>query len=153
MADTGAKKSEFAAPNSANNRLQLWGPDVETMLASQHKNVEAMMQANRLALDGVQAIWRRQLDFIQEAVEGFATLAGDFTQPPTPLNLTKQADYSKRALAKNLTNARELTELATKVTSDAMKVINQRFCEGLGEMRRERRNRQTTTSPDPAPDR
>jgi phasin family protein len=40
--------------------------------------------------------------------------------------------------AKTLTNARELTELASKATSDAMNVINQRFGEGLGEMRRSR---------------
>jgi phasin family protein len=129
--------------------------DVETILASHHKNVAAMMRANRYTLDGFQAIWRRQLDFIQEAAGGLAALAGDFTQPATALDVVKHADYSKRALEKNLTTAREVTELASKATGDAMNVINQRFCEGLGEMSRsrERWNCQTTTSTDPAPDR
>jgi phasin family protein len=138
MADAGAEKSKFVASNRTNNSLQFFGPEVQTMFASQRKNVEAMIQANRLALDGVQAVWGRQLDFIQEAVEGLTTLAGDFARPPGPLNekFAKHAEYSKLALEKNLANARELTELATIATNDAMNIINQRFFEGLGEMRR-----------------
>lgn len=155
MADADAKTNEFAVPNNANKGLPLCGPDVQTIFSIHYKNVDAVMRANRLALDGVQAIWRRQLDFIQEAVEGLSTLAGDFAQPSAPLNLAKHADYSKRVLAKTLMNARELTELASKATSDAMNVINHRFGEGLGEMRRsrERPNHRTATSTDPAPDR
>jgi phasin family protein len=138
MADAGAKKSEFVAPNRANNGVQFSGPEVKKMFASQRKNLEAMVQANRLAFDGVQTVWRRQLDFIQEAVEGLTTFVGDFLPPPGPLNekFAKHAEYSKQAFEKNLANARELTELATKATSDAMNIINQRFCEGLGEVRR-----------------
>ena len=145
MADAGAKKSGFVAPNRANNGLQFFGPEVETMFASQRKNVEAMMQANRLALDGVQAVWRRQLDFIQEAVEGLTTLGGDFPPPPGPLNekLAKHAEYSKQAFARNLANARDLTQLVTKATCDTMNIVNQRLCEGLGEV--ENRNGETTS--------
>ena len=144
MTDVGAKKSELAAPNQANNGLQLSRPEIETMFASQRKNVEAMMQANRLALDGVQAVWRRQLDFIQEAVDGLITLVGDLAPPSGPLNekLVRHAEYSKQAFERNLANARELAGLTTKATSEAMNIINQRFREGLGEVRRtqEKRN-------------
>jgi phasin family protein len=138
MADAGAKKSEFVASNRTNNGLQFFGPEVQTMFASQRKNVEAMMQANRLALDGVQAVWGRQLDFIQEAVQGLTTLAGNFANPRGALNekFAMQAEYSKLTLEKNLANARELTDLATIATNDAMNIISQRFCEGLGEMLR-----------------
>jgi phasin family protein len=107
-----------------------------------------MMQANRLALDGVQAVWRRQLDFIQEAVEGLTTLVGDHAPPPAPLNekFAKHAEYSKQAFERNLANARELTQLVTKATSDAMNIINQRLCEGLGEVRRTQENRNGETT-------
>jgi phasin family protein len=136
MADAGAEKSRFVAPNSTNNGLQFFGPEIETMFASQRKNVEAMMQANRLALDGVQAVWRRQLDFIQEAVEGLTTHVGDLAPPSRPMNekLAKHAEYSKRAFENNLANACELTEIATKVTTDAANVINKRICESLDEV-------------------
>jgi phasin family protein len=149
MADARAKKSEFVAIYRANTGLQFFGPEMETMFASQQKNVDAVMQANRLALDRVQAIWRRQLDLIQEAVEGLTTLVGDLAQPPGLLreNFAKHAENSKRALEKNLASTRELTGLATKATTDAMNIINQRFFEGIGEMTRsrEKRNGQTTT--------
>jgi phasin family protein len=149
MADAGSKKGEFVAQNAANNGPQFSGPDVETMFARQHKNVEAVMQANRLALEGVEAIWRRQLGLIQEALEGIATLVADLAQSPGPLKekFAKHAENSKRALEKNLASARELTGLATKATTDAMNIINQRFFESLGEMTRsrEKRNGQTTT--------
>jgi phasin family protein len=129
MADAGAKKSEFVAPNRANNGLRFSGPEVERVFASQRRNVEAMMQANRLALDGVQAVWRRQLDFIQEAVDGLKTLVGDFPPPSGPFNekFAKHAEYSKQAFERNLAKARELIELATEATSNTMNIINQRF--------------------------
>jgi phasin family protein len=136
MADADAKKSGFMALNRANNGLQFSGAQVEIMFASQRKNVEAMMQANRLAVDGVQAAWLRQLDFIQEALEGLTTHVGDLAPPSGPLNekLAKHAKYSMQAFEKNLANARELTEIATKATGDAANIINQRFYEGLDEV-------------------
>jgi phasin family protein len=136
MADAGAKKSGFLVFNTAHNGLPFSGPEVETMFASQRRNVEAIMQANRLAFDGVQAVWRRQLDFIQEAVEGLTTHLGDLAPPSRPPNekFAKHAEYSKQAFEKNLANARELTEIATKTTTDATNIINQRVCEGLDEV-------------------
>ena len=136
MADAGAKKSEFVAPNGANKGLRFYGPEVERVFASQRRNVEAMMQANRLALDGVQAVWRRPLDFIQEAVEGLTTHVADIAPPSGLLNekLAKHAEYSKQVIGKNLANTRELTEIVTKATSDATNIFNQRFCEGLDEV-------------------
>jgi phasin family protein len=94
------------------------------------------MQANRLAFDGVQAVWLRQLGFIQEAVEGLTAHVGDLGPSSGPLNekFAKHADYSKQAVEKNLANARELTEIATKVTTDATNIINQRFRESLDEV-------------------
>jgi phasin family protein len=136
MADSNAKKSGFMVFSTANNGLPFSGAEVETIFASQRKNAEAIMQAIRLAFDGVQAIWLRQLDFVQEAVEGLTTHVGDIAPPSGPLNekLAKHAEYSKQVFGKNLANVRELTEIATKATSDATNIFNQRFCEGLDEV-------------------
>jgi phasin family protein len=124
MVDASAKKGEFVAPNGA-------------LFASQRKNIEATMQANWAAIVGAQAIWLRQLDFIQEAVNGLATLVGDVTRRPGPLNekFAKHAEYAKQAFDGSLANARELTELATEAANESMNTVSQRFYEGLGEMR------------------
>jgi phasin family protein len=136
MADTSAKKSGFMVFSAANNGFPFSGPEVETIFASQRKNAEAIMQAIRLAFDGVQAVWLRQLDFVQEAVEGLTTHVGDIAPPSGPLNekLAKHAEYSKQVFGKNLANARELTEIVTKATIDATNIFNQRFYEGLDEV-------------------
>jgi phasin family protein len=124
MVDAGAKKSEFVAPNGA-------------LIASQRKNVEAMMQANWAAIVGAQAIWLRQLEFIQEAVNGLTTLVGDITSRRGPLNekFAKHAEYSKQAFDRSLGNARELAELATEATNESTNTVSQRFYEALGQMR------------------
>jgi phasin family protein len=136
MADADGNKSGFMVFSLANNRLPFSGPEVETVFANQRKNVEAIMQASRLAFDGVQAAWLRQLGFIQEAVEGLSTHVGDLAPPASPLNekLAKHADYSKQAFEKNLANAHELTEIVTKATGDATNVISQRFFHSLDEV-------------------
>jgi Phasin protein len=104
MSDAGAKKNESVAPIKANNGFHFFGSEVETMVASQRKNIEAMMQASRLALDGVQAVWRRQMKFVRDAIEGFTTLVGSVVQPIGPLKkrFAKHAEYSGQALGNNL---------------------------------------------------
>ena len=48
MTDASARKSELAAATIANDGLRPFGPDVEMIFASHHKNFEAMMQVNRV---------------------------------------------------------------------------------------------------------
>ncbi len=136
MADAGANKSGLMAVNKAYDGLLFSGLEVGTMFTSQRKNVEAVMQAHRVALDGVQAVWRRQLDFFEDAVEGLSTRVGALAPPSGALNegFAKHTEYSKQAFEKNLANAREITAIATKATSDAANIISQRFCESFGEM-------------------
>ena len=85
------------------------------------KNIEALTQANQLAVEGVQAVVRRQVEITRQAVEEFTSMFRDFVQPSgSPEDrLAKQAEYSKQALQKGLTNARELTELLTKSHLDS----------------------------------
>jgi phasin family protein len=149
MADADVKKSGFMVFSMANNGLPFSGPEVETIFASQRKNVEAIMQANRLAFDGIRVVWLRQLGFIQEAVEGLKTHVGDLAPPSGPLNekLAKHAEYSKQAFEKNLANACELSEIAGKMTTDATNIIGRRFCESLDEVPYLRKRNGETTSP------
>jgi phasin family protein len=113
------------------------GVDVEAVVASQRKNIEAFTQANQLAVDGVQAVFRRQAEIARTAIEEFSSMFRDFVQPAgSPEDkLAKQAEYSKVALEKGLANARELTELVTKANTEAFNVINKRVTESLEEVR------------------
>ncbi len=110
--------------------------DVDAVVASQRKNIEALTQANQLAVEGVQAVARRQVEIARQAVEEYTSLLRELSTPVAPEDrLAKQVDVMKGAVEKGLANARELTELATKANTEAFNVINKRFTEGLDEVR------------------
>jgi phasin family protein len=113
------------------------GIDMEAAVASQRKNIEALTQANQLAVEGVQALMRRQVEITRQAMEDFSAMFRDFVQPNgSPEDrFAKQAEYSKHAIEKSLSNAKELTELVTKANTEAFNVINKRVTESLDEVR------------------
>ena len=110
--------------------------DVDAVVASQRKNIEALTQANQLAVEGVQAVARRQVEIARQAMEEFSAMIRDLATPGSPEDrLAKQAEFSKHALEKGLSNARELTEMVTKANTEAFNVINKRLTESLDEVR------------------
>src|SRR5579864_5298668 len=112
--------------------------DYRVVAATQRKNAEAIVQISQLALDGMQHAWRRQLDFVREAIDELSTFVIDIGDADGPLDrrLARQADYSKQSFERVLFNARELTELTTRATQEAMSLVTQRLTDGLDELRR-----------------
>jgi phasin family protein len=110
--------------------------DVDAVVASQRKNIEALTQANQLAVEGVQAVARRQVEIARQAMEEFSAMIRDLAQPVSPEDrLAKQAEFSKQAFEKGLSNARELAEMVAKANTEAFNVLNKRVAEGLDEVR------------------
>jgi phasin family protein len=112
------------------------GLDVETIVAIQRKNLEALTQANQLAVEGVRAVAQRQAEFVQQAMEQGSAIFREFTQPGAPADrVTKNVDVARQAFEQGVANARELTELATKANTDVFSVIARRVSESFDEVR------------------
>ncbi len=111
--------------------------DLEAVAASQRKNIEALTQANQLALEGTQAWLRRNLELARQTMEDMQAMMSDMTKPNGTMEerLARQAEYSKKAIEKSLASIRDLTELATKTNSDTMSVLSKRVSEGIEEAR------------------
>jgi len=110
--------------------------DVETLMASQRKNIEAFTQANQLAVESVQAVTRRQVELAREAFDGASAALREMVQPTPPEErIAKNAELAKTVFEKGIANARELTELVTKANSEAFDVITKRVTESLDELR------------------
>lgn len=110
--------------------------NVEAMMASQRKNVEALTQANQLAIEGVQALARRQVEIAREALEEARSLFREFSQPGAPQErLAKNTEIAKATFEKGLATARELTELVTKANAEAFNVLTKRVAESFEEIR------------------
>jgi phasin family protein len=112
------------------------GFDVESLVAAQRKNLEALTQVNQLAVEGVQALARRQIELTRQAMDEASAVMRDWTQPVAPEEqVAKNVELAKHAFEKGVANARELTELATRANTEAFNVIQKRVAESFEEIR------------------
>ncbi|HZU90969.1 MAG TPA: phasin family protein [Stellaceae bacterium] len=121
--------------------------DVDTWLACQRRNIEALTQANQVAVDGVQAVARKQIEIARQSIEDVTALLRDLAQPASAEErIAKNTEYAKQMLEKSLNHGREITMLATKAGADAADVLRRRASEGLDEIRDFAKRQSTPTT-------
>jgi phasin family protein len=110
--------------------------DVEAAWAAQRRNLEALSQANQLAVESAQAVARRHIELTRETFEGFSTLLRDLATPAsTEDRIAKNTEYMKQMLEKGISHGREIATIATKAGTEAAEVLHRRATESLDEMR------------------
>lgn len=110
--------------------------DVEAVIASQRKNVEALTAANRVAIEGTQAVLRRQAELVREAIEELSTASKEFVAAGSPEDkLVKQTELAKAAYETTLANVRELSGLVQKTGEEAVSVISKRVVDNFNEVK------------------
>jgi len=112
------------------------GMDVETLVSSQRRNIEALTQANRLAFDGLQAVMKRQAEILRQTMDEASQAARDIAEPGSPQDkAAKQAEVTKETFERTLSNMRELAEMIAKANNEAFDLLNKRFTQNLDELR------------------
>jgi phasin family protein len=112
------------------------GVDVDAILASQRKNIEAVTAANQLAIEGLQAVMRRQAEIVRASVEEAGTYVNQVVAAGSPEEkAAKQAELVKIAFEKSLANIKELAELVAKSNTEAADVLSKRVSESLDEVK------------------
>jgi phasin family protein len=112
------------------------GVDVDTLVSSQRKNIEALTQANKLAYDGLQAVVKRQVEILRQTVDEVAQATKDIAEPGSPQDkVAKQTEIAKEAFERSLSNLRELAEMVAKANNEAFDLLNKRFTQNLDEIR------------------
>ncbi len=118
------------------SEFKLPGVDVDAILASQRKNIEAVTAANQLAIEGVQAVVRRQSEILRQTLEETGAIMTEALGGGSPEEkVAKQADLVKTAFEKALANMKELAELVAKSNTEAANVISKRVSESLEELK------------------
>jgi phasin family protein len=121
---------------NAIKQFKLPGVDVDSLVAAQKKNMEALTNANRVAFEGTQAIAKRQAEILQETMnEASKGLDAISKAGSPPEAAAKQAEFAKEAFERALSNMRELAEMVSKSREEATATINGRISEGLEEMK------------------
>ena len=110
--------------------------DMDSIMATQRKNIEALTSANKLAFEGMQAVARRQADVMRQMMEEMSGMISDMMSAGSPEEkVARQADLAKQTFEKILSNMKELAEMLSKSNSEAATVINARISESLDELK------------------
>ena len=116
--------------------LKIPGFDMSALLTAQSKNLEALTAANRVAIEGMQAIAKRQAEIMAQTLTEVSGMVQQLAGASTPQEAgTKQAALIKQAFEKALANMHELAELFSKTNTEAFELINKRFTESLEELK------------------
>ena len=117
-------------------QYKLPGVDVDAVVASQKKNLEALTTANRTAIEGLQAVVKRQAEILQETMNEASKAVDALSKAGSPADVAaKQAELTKDAFERALGNMRELAEMVTKSNQEATSTINARISAGLDELK------------------
>src|SRR5437016_11190407 len=77
--------------------------DVEAMMACQRRNIEALSQANQLAVEAVQAVARRQIEIARQTLEDMSALMRYLAQPvSTEDRIAKNTEYANKMLEQSV---------------------------------------------------
>lgn len=123
-------------PSKLMGDFKVPGVDVNAVVASQRRNLEALGEANKLALEGMQAVAKRQTEIFRQVMEEASQAMREIMTAGSPEDKAgRQAELVKDAFTRAIANMRELAEMVAKSQGEAFDVINKRVSESLDELK------------------
>ncbi len=111
-------------------------PDGSALLAAHRRNMEVLSNANRLALEGAQAVARRHMEIMQQTMTEFSEHARELTHAETPkAKAVRQAELVKKSYEHAVANIRDLSDLIQRSNTEALQVLSDRFKEAMDEIK------------------
>ncbi len=111
-------------------------PDMDALAAAQRRNIEALSTANRVALEGAQAVARRHMEIMQASVAEMTEAMKALSTADAPQDkAARQAALAKSTYEKAVANLQEIADLIQKSNSEALSVLNKRFAEAMDEVK------------------
>jgi phasin family protein len=118
------------------NVANLPGIDTDAMLAAQQKNVDAMIEANKVVTAGYQDLYKRQIALFEAAVaQARDKLTEVQGQTLTADQATQNVEAMKAAFEKAAANVNELAEVAQKANAGAFEIVKTRAEEAVAEFK------------------
>ncbi len=111
-------------------------PDSSALLAAHRRNMEVLSNANRLALEGAQAVARRHMEIMQQTMTELSEHMRELSTPETPqAKAARQAELVKKSYERAVANIRDLSDLIQRSNGEALTVLSERFKEAMDEVR------------------
>ena len=109
--------------------------DVDAVINTQQKNIEAITDVNQAATDSLKAIAQRQTEILQETMKETQTAIDALTNSKTPQDATTaQIDFVKSAFKTAFTNISELANMMASNNKDSMEKLNTRLSANIDEI-------------------
>ena len=110
--------------------MQMPGLNLGSMQDVNQATIEAISEANRIAMEGMQALAQRSQEMATEAVADFQESAKGMADMSGG-SLAKPAEMARANFEKAVGNLRELGEIATKSQTEAWTLIGQRMQQNM----------------------
>ena len=125
--DTTRPNGPFCEYLALVGKFRMPGIDMNAMLESRRKDIEALVAANTTALAGLQSLGQKQMEIVNARIARFQSLAA----PRTDSADSKPAvrDTAQDAVRKSVSDMRDLAESAYRVQADTLAVIARRAAE------------------------
>ena len=105
-------------------------------LTAHRRNMETLTAANRVALEGAQAVARRHMEIMQQAMSGLSESLKSLASAEAPQQkAAKQAEILKKAYQQAVSNMKELSDLIQQSNTEALGLLNKRFTEAMDEIK------------------
>ncbi|RVT99184.1 phasin family protein [Rhodovarius crocodyli] len=111
-------------------------PDFQALAEAQRKNIEAITAANKIAIEGAQAVARRQVEILQSSVSELSSAVQNMSREESPVGkVARQTDLIKSSYEKAVSNVKELSDLIQKSNNEALNLLNARFSAAMDEVK------------------
>ena len=111
-------------------------PDGSALMAAHRRNMEVLSNANRLALEGAQAVARRHMEIMQQTMTEFTEHARELTHAESPqAKAARQAELVKKSYERAVANIKDLSDLIQRSNTEALAVLSDRFTEAMDEVK------------------
>ena len=111
-------------------------PDVDALTTAHRRNMEALSAAYRAALEGAQAVARRNGEIVRQAMAEMEEAVKTVVSAQAPEEkAAKQLELLKSAYQHAVANMKEMSELIQKANAEALGLLNRRFSEGMDEVK------------------
>ena len=112
------------------------GFDTEAVTEAQKKNVQAFVDANRVAAEGYQSLFKKQVEVMQASISELTeTMKEATTTPLSAEGAEKRLEAAKAQFENGVAIFTDLSDAARKTNEEAFAIIRARFTEGVEEVR------------------
>lgn len=117
-------KNPFASVTELFERMNLGGFDAMSIVEARRKDIDAILEANRVVYAGAQAVAQKQMEILRSTMTAARAAVADGSFSGTPVEIAnRQRDMMSKAFQLSLNHMRDLADIVRKAQAEAFTVV------------------------------